>query len=291
MRVLSFWLFPAATSAFVVPRYQLMQKAQKAISTICIRNEPPLLSKKSNLGAFQPGAPIDGFIRASEITFGSVVPKSQKPMMYNDLQSWGGDDELEKSFSDTVSDDSLHQGPPLELRAQISKTDAGTLVIDMPAQGFTVKSAMSGAFSVAWLSAIGPASLSGGIAAAPFLLPFWLAGGLIMKNTFVEAFVNTQLSIGEFGWSLKSTFRNSKIRKESFGSTDQLKEANVVNHTKIIEGKPRYSYELRLYTQNNAVGVLNSSNATELEFLAFVINQHVEKLRLERDSDKALSKH
>lgn len=66
---------------------------------------------------------------------------------------------------------------PLLTRCKISKTDAGTLQIDIQPEGIKSSSLFSGAFSVAWFSAIIPATFAGGgPGGALFLLPFWMAG-------------------------------------------------------------------------------------------------------------------
>ena len=61
----------------------------------------------------------------------------------------------------------------------MSKTDAGTLVIDVPARGFGADTLFSAAFAVAWFSGVGAwtaAAVTTGPLAALFSLPFWLAG-------------------------------------------------------------------------------------------------------------------
>ena len=70
---------------------------------------------------------------------------------------------------------------PLASRATVSRTDAGSLVIDMPAGGLGAGALMGGAFSVTWFAVIGRATVAalsgGGLVNLLFLTPFWLAGG------------------------------------------------------------------------------------------------------------------
>jgi len=288
----------SATSTAFVPQLQVAPVApaatrKKAASGkhAAARVEPKPFGGSDLRAAFQPASapPNDRFPRAkddafdnnNELDFSKFHNKPLEDTTIDDafqmLDTLGGE-QLKRSLSMTTRNE-FPPRPPLDMRAQISKTDAGTLVIDLPAEGFTSKSVMSGAFSIAWFSAIGPATVSGGLMAAPFLLPFWLAGGLVAKTAFVDPFVNTRLSIGEFGWSLQSSFRNSNKSRESSGSTDQLKGAELVDLTKIVEGKPRYNYELKLYARNGAMGIVNSIDPAELEYLAYVINTHMEKIR------------
>ena len=68
---------------------------------------------------------------------------------------------------------------PAGSRVVVSKTDAGTLVIDVPARGFGADTLFSAAFAVAWFSGVGAwtaAAVTTGPLAALFSLPFWLAG-------------------------------------------------------------------------------------------------------------------
>lgn len=92
---------------------------------------------------------------------------------------------------------------PLGARSTLDRTDAGTLLLTVPASGVTGSTLMGGAFSAAWFSAIAPATLAAGsIAAGAFFLPFWLAGGLMVKQTILDPAKSTSLTIGEYAWEL-----------------------------------------------------------------------------------------
>lgn len=165
--------------------------------------------------------------------------------------------------------------PPINSRARLSTTDAGTLVIDLPATGIDSKTISSGIFGTLWFSAIAPATLAGGFATAAFLLPFWLAGGFVAKTAIVDPFVKSQLTIGQYAWSLKSSYANAKLR-EVDGSTQDLRGASVEDLNVEVNGKP--FYEIKLYGDKGTTGFGNGLEPEELEYLAYVINQHLQGL-------------
>ena len=80
---------------------------------------------------------------------------------------------------------------PRGARATVSRSDAGTLLVDVPAAGLVNGGSLfGGAFAAAWFSAVVPATVSmvaSGGASALFMLPFWLAGGAVVKQTVPEA--------------------------------------------------------------------------------------------------------
>ena len=102
-------------------------------------------------------------------------------------------------------------------RSKVTRSDAGTLVIEITPQGISSGVLFNGAFSVAWFSAIVPATfaaLSGGLVGGLFLLPFWMAGGMVAKQAVVDPFVSNKLSIGQYAWSVESKYANQGIQKK-----------------------------------------------------------------------------
>ena len=170
--------------------------------------------------------------------------------------------------------------PPIHSRARLSTTDAGTLIVDLPAAGMDSRAISSGVFGTLWFSAIAPATFAGGIFTAAFLLPFWLAGAAIAKTAVVDPFVNSQLTIGQYAWSLKSNYGNAKIRQVE-GSTQDLRGASVEDLRLEVNGKP--FYEIKLHGVNGATGFGNGLEPEELDYLAYVINNHLEGLNQDRD--------
>jgi len=175
--------------------------------------------------------------------------------------------------------------PPINSRARLSTTDAGTLIIDLPATGLDSRAISSGVFGTLWFSAIAPATFAGGFATAAFLLPFWLAGGFVAKTAIVDPFVKSQLTIGEYAYSLKSSYANAKIR-EVEGSTQDLRGASVEDLNVEVNGKP--FYEIKLYGDKGVTGFGNGLEPDELEYLAYVINKHLQELKQDENRDNGI---
>ncbi|KAL1530159.1 hypothetical protein AB1Y20_001075 [Prymnesium parvum] len=167
--------------------------------------------------------------------------------------------------------------PPIARRARVSTTDAGTLLVEVPPKGLAADAFFSGAFSVAWFSAVVPATvMSGGVAPFLFMLPFWAAGGLVAKSAVLDPFVSSQLSIGQFAWSLRTLAYGDAVLSQREGATDELRgaQAELVAYVNEIP-----QYELRLYSEGGMCSFGSTLSVDELEFLADEINQHLEGLR------------
>jgi len=168
-------------------------------------------------------------------------------------------------------------------KAYTTHTDAGTLVIEFPAAGWDTNSAITGAFSVAWFSALLPATT---LAAAPILLPFFVAGGLVAKSAFVEPFTSERLSIGDYGWSLERSRYGKEVKVWS-GATWDLREAVVVDRSTVTPESVRYRYELQLLcskAKSLSIGsVFNSPE--EPTKLAHAINKQLKRVRSNTNED------
>jgi hypothetical protein len=156
--------------------------------------------------------------------------------------------------------------PPIHSRARLSTTDAGTLIIDLPATGIDSKAISSGVFGTLWFSAIVPATFAGGFATAAFLLPFWLAGGLVAKNAIVDPFVKSQLTLGQYAWSLTTTYANNAQIRQVDGSTQDLRGASVEDLNIEVNGRP--FYEIKLHGDKGVTGFGNGLEPDELEYLS-----------------------
>eukprot|EP00985_Skeletonema_marinoi_P003436 scaffold1483_cov145-Skeletonema_marinoi.AAC.1 len=162
-------------------------------------------------------------------------------------------------------------------RSRISYTDANTLQIELPPSGVNADVFFSGAFSALWFSAVGPATvgmLSSGGAAALFMAPFWLAGGMVAKMAVVDPFVSTKLTIGDYLWALEKNYfrrRGKLTSKKQDGPTETLRGASV-EVGMVVNNVPRY--ELRLYFDGNTVSFGKGLSVDELEYLAETINEH-----------------
>lgn len=175
--------------------------------------------------------------------------------------------------------------PPIDSRAQLSTTDAGTLVINLPATGVDSAAISSGVFGALWFSSIVPVTLAGGIMTGVFMLPFWLAGGFVAKNALVDPFMASQLTIGEYAWSLTRTYASKNV-KHVEGSTRDLRGALVERLNVEVNGKS--FYQVNLCGKKGVTGFGNGLDPQELEYLAHVINKHLQGFQQEeeeRDTD------
>lgn len=176
------------------------------------------------------------------------------------------------------AESSARTSKPLGARTRVERSDAGSLLVKVPPAGFTSNTMMGGAFSAAWFSAIGPATVSmiaGGAALTSglFMLPFWLAGGMVAKQTILDPAKATSLSIGEFAWELKQTVAGATISQEG-GPSEELVGADVAVAA-YVNDIPTYA--LRLGATGGRVWTLGSDlDVSELEWLAEEINGQIE---------------
>jgi hypothetical protein len=161
---------------------------------------------------------------------------------------------------------------PLLSGATLSRTDAGTLILDLPAPGLDTGSIFAGAFSLAWFSVVLPATLAG---AGLFMLPFWAAGGLVAKNAVVDPFVGSRLELGQYAWSLTSRYAGRTLKRQE-GATEQLRGARVELPV-IVNGRPMF--ELKLYGDKKATVIASGFSEEELEYLAREINEHLRTVK------------
>jgi len=168
--------------------------------------------------------------------------------------------------------------------SRISYTDANTLQIEIPPTGLNANAVATGALSALWFSAVAPATISmlsaGAAASALFMVPFWLAGGVVAKTAVYDPFISSSLSIGQYLWTLEKKYLKKmgslKATKEE-QSTESLKGASVdlamvVNNVGV--------YQLRLFFDDNASITFGKGMAREeLEYISRVIDDHLEMLQ------------
>lgn len=177
---------------------------------------------------------------------------------------------------------------PPGARTLIDRSDAGTLLLTVPPAGLGGSTLMGGAFAAAWFSAIIPATgsmLAGGaLFGAAFLAPFWLAGGLVLKQMVLDPAKKTELSIGEYAWELSQSLPGGVATREDRGATEELAGADVAV-TVITNGVPAYA--CRLVAGRTAWGLGDGLPREELEWVASEINDQLAQLadsRGERDA-------
>lgn len=116
---------------------------------------------------------------------------------------------------------------PAGSRAVLTRTDAGSLDVVLPARGLSLEDAPTGAFAVAWLSTIALWT-RGALAASPVMalasLPFWLVGAQLVGRIAVAPLTRAHLTIGRYAWRLELDGAGSATVG---GSTDDLDGATL----------------------------------------------------------------
>ena len=149
-------------------------------------------------------------------------------------------------------------------------------MVDAPSAGLNGGTLVGGAFSVAWFSAIVPATFATGGAGALFMLPFWLAGGVVAKQTLYDPAKSTALSIGQFAWELTQSVGPATVKTEG-GPTEELDGAQV-EVAAYVNGVPVYVLRL-VGSGGESWDVGGGSAEAELEWIAAEVNAHVDALR------------
>ena len=168
---------------------------------------------------------------------------------------------------------------PVGARTSISRSDAGTLLVEVPPAGLlNMGTLMGGAFSAAWFSAIVPATgsmIATGGASALFMLPFWLAGGVVAKQTVVDPVKATSLSIGEFAWELQQRAVGLPLSSAA-GASNELDGCSV-EVAAYVNGVPQHVLRLFSGTQTWSIG--DGLTVVELEYVAGEVNAHLATLK------------
>ena len=167
---------------------------------------------------------------------------------------------------------------PPGARTSISRSDAGTLLVEVPAAGINAGTLMTGAFSVAWFSAIVPATasmLATGGGSALFMLPFWLAGGAVAKQAVVDPAKATSLSIGEFAWELRQEAVGLPLSSAA-GASEELDGCSVEVAAE-VNGVPQHV--LRLFSGTRTWSIGGGLSKVELEYVAGEVNAHLATLK------------
>ena len=116
--------------------------------------------------------------------------------------------------------------PPQLGRISLDRTAAGTLIATIHASSVD---AMGAAFAVAWFAALSTAPPTSA-GSALFMVPFWLAGGAVLKTSVVDPRLETTLTLGEFGWTLRDELKGPFGRiqmRAADGPTATLRAAAV----------------------------------------------------------------
>ena len=160
---------------------------------------------------------------------------------------------------------------PRGARTTIARSDAGTLLVEVPAAGLNTGTLFGGVFSAMWFSVIAPATFTVG-APLLFMAPFWLAGGLVAKQTFFDPAKATSLSIGEFAWEVKTSLAGRVALSTDGGPTEELDGADVTVAA-VVNGVPVHVLQLAAGVDSWSVGA--GLPVVELEWIAGEVNEHL----------------
>ena len=171
---------------------------------------------------------------------------------------------------------------PRGARATITRSDAGTLLVDLPPGGLNVGTAMGGAFSAAWFAVVVPATFASGGAGALFMLPFWIAGGAVAKQTVLDPAKATALSIGEFAWDLRQSLVGQLTLSSEGGPTEELEGADV-DVAAYVNGVPMHRMMIAA-GGGKAFGLGDGLDVGELEWIASEVNAHLRQMEARRST-------
>lgn len=109
------------------------------------------------------------------------------------------------------------------------------------------------------------------------MMPFWLAGGLVAKQSLVDPLVGSELEIGKYAWSYSSRFAGKNIKRQEGATEDLLVARSEI--ALVVNGRPQYA--LTLYGSNQSTSfVLPMTMAEEdVEHLTSIINDHLQNVR------------
>lgn len=142
---------------------------------------------------------------------------------------------------------------------EVSKTDAGTLVIKVPPQAPRDWSKL--AFATTWCGVVAVWT-AGAIASAPifaaFSVPFWMAGARLLRETYVAA---TVVTIGEYAFEINNISGSTADLDEAKVVVDAWVNGEPVTTLRLVEGITEHVVAIGLARkeQDWLVGIINDS--------------------------------
>jgi hypothetical protein len=214
-----------------------------------------------------------------EIAKQKLLTKQSTTTLKSDTKSVNRSRQQHLQLDDDDDDDDATAIPGA--KAKIAYTDAKTLEIVLPPKKAGLSTLMAGAFSLAWFTAITPATFAArSVAGALFMTPFWLAGGVVAKSGIVDPLVKQKLSLGRYSFSVTKEVANQTIQKIE-RPTSKITGA-AVKIESIINDVPRYEIQLFVEDEVYSFGLWNGTDEIdEAEALLDVINQQLERIRRE----------
>lgn len=168
---------------------------------------------------------------------------------------------------------------PAGTRVVVEREGKSKLLIVIPPQGFTMSSAGTGAFAVAWNGFIAfwtasALAAGGGILMAAFSIPFWFAGSSVAKMAFEEVFEASRLEIDAYAFSLEMT-ATGLVSNKTEGVLEDVRGARLV-----VESTTNDEPNLCLELEVGAVPVRfgRGLKPIELEYVAAEVNSFIDEL-------------
>lgn len=160
-------------------------------------------------------------------------------------------------------------------RLSISYTDARTLeVVAAPPTALSA-SAAKAAFLGVWLGSCG--SMTGAAIAArslvfgAWMLPFWVAGGVVASE-LAQSAAHTAISLGDYAWSVRSTLAGVTVRSAE-GTTADLDHATVEQ-----DGDMQFHLML-VETDGSRHAILSGHSVGDLQLLSDLLQDRILEAR------------
>ncbi|KAJ1478310.1 hypothetical protein T484DRAFT_2955333 [Baffinella frigidus] len=146
----------------------------------------------------------------------------------------------------------------------------GSLEVRIPAAGVTGSTVAGGAFSIAWGAGVGTwtvAALTGaGPLMAAFSIPFWLAGGKLVKDTVKDAAVASRLTISDGRFEIVQKIGEREIGRVE-GEARDLSQCEVET-VGYVNGVPIMEVQLVEGVNARTLGPKASLQPAEQEWIA-----------------------
>ena len=111
------------------------------------------------------------------------------------------------------------------------------------------------------------------------MAPFWLAGGLVAKQTLFDPAKATSLSVGEFAWDMTQSVAGFVKVASDGGPTSELDGASF-DVSAFVYGVPVYVCRLVAGADEWTIG--DGLPESELQWIALEVNAHLAALKAQR---------
>jgi hypothetical protein len=135
------------------------------------------------------------------------------------------------------------------------KRSAARLDVEIPPAGFGPATVATGGFALVWNAFVATWTVSalagGGILFAAFSIPFWLAGGALVRSTFASALLRERFAVGRERFKLTQELASIQDglakflggAKSADGAAGDLTGARIVTSL-VVNDEPRTAIEI-----------------------------------------------